>query len=111
MTAAYWVCALITLVSAFVSLGYSLAALRGASGDVLTASRYAAARSAALAVAVVVALFVGSVAFVAAIAVAMVIVQAIDAVIGVTIKDRLKTFGPAATALFNLAALIWMLLA
>ncbi|WP_291421349.1 hypothetical protein [Devosia sp.] len=37
----------------------------------------------------------------------MIIVQAADAYIGTTTKDRLKTFGPALTALFNLAALVW----
>ncbi|PJJ55304.1 hypothetical protein CLV54_3194 [Compostimonas suwonensis] len=70
---------------------------------------YAFARSLALLVVAIVALFTGSVAFVAAIAIAMVIVQVADAVIGVRIRDRLKTVGPAATALVDLAALVWML--
>jgi hypothetical protein len=39
----------------------------------------------------------------------MIIVQAGDAGIGMIIKDRMKTFGPAGTALLNLAALIWLL--
>jgi hypothetical protein len=38
----------------------------------------------------------------------MIIVQACDTVIGLTIKDRMKTFGPAGIALLNLAALIWL---
>jgi hypothetical protein len=38
----------------------------------------------------------------------MIIVQACDAGIGVAIKDRMKTFGPAGTAVLNLAALIWL---
>jgi hypothetical protein len=38
----------------------------------------------------------------------MVIVQAGDAAIGVTINDRMKTFGPAGTALLNLVAVIWL---
>ena len=38
----------------------------------------------------------------------MIIVQACDAVIGWTIKDHMKTFGPAGTAVANLAALIWL---
>lgn len=57
------------------------------------------------------ALFVGSVGFVAAGAVAMVVVQAIDAAIGMGIRHRLKTYGPALTALCNLAALVWMVAA
>lgn len=109
MHIAFWICALVTLASALVSLGYSLVALRGPSGDTLTASRYAAARSIALALAAVVALFTGSVTFVAAVAIAMIVVQAIDAVVGVTIEDRMKTIGPAVVAILNFAALIWML--
>jgi hypothetical protein len=38
----------------------------------------------------------------------MIIVQAFDAAIGLTIKDRMKTFGPAGTAVANLAALLWL---
>jgi len=111
MTGAYWICAGVTLVSAVVSFGYSVAGLRGAEGAARTASQYALARSTALLAVAGVALFAGAPAFVAAVAIAMIIVQAIDAVVGVTIKDRLKTFGPALTALLNLGVLVWMLLA
>ena len=55
-------------------------------------------------------LMVGSTPFVVAVAVAMAIVQAADAVIGKLIGDRLKTFGPAATAAANPAALTWLLM-
>jgi hypothetical protein len=39
----------------------------------------------------------------------MIIVQAGDAVIGGTIKDPMKTYGPAGTALLNLVAVIWLI--
>jgi len=39
----------------------------------------------------------------------MVLVQALDAGVGAATKDRLKTFGPAATAAANLVVLVWML--
>jgi hypothetical protein len=39
----------------------------------------------------------------------MTILQALDAGVGVTIKDRMKTFGPAAMAVTNLAALVWFI--
>jgi hypothetical protein len=39
----------------------------------------------------------------------VIIIQACDAVIGTTIKDRMKTFGPAGTALLNLVAVIWLI--
>ncbi len=40
-------------------------------------------------------------------ALAMIIVQAADAVMGARIPDEVKAFGPAITALVNLALLIW----
>ncbi len=109
MSLAFWVCSSITVVSAWVSLGYSIAGLRAAGSADRTASMYALARSIALAAAAAIAPFTGAVAFCIAVAVAMIIVQAIDAVIGAVIKDRLKTFGPAATAVLNLGALVWLL--
>jgi hypothetical protein len=39
----------------------------------------------------------------------MIVVQAGDAVIGGTIKDPMKTYGPAGTALLNLVAVIWLI--
>lgn len=72
---------------------------------------YALSRSCALLVVAVVALTLGLVPFAAAIAIAMILVQAGDAVVGANDGERLKTFGPAATAAVNLAALVWMLLA
>lgn len=38
----------------------------------------------------------------------MIILQLLDAGVGVTIGDRMKTFGPAAIAVANLAALVWL---
>ena len=109
MSAGFWVCAAVTAISSLVSLGYSIAGLRAASGQGVVPSRYAAARSLALAVVAVAAVFVSSVPFLAAIAVAMILAQAVDAAIGVPQRDRLKTWGPALTALVNLIALVWML--
>lgn len=111
MSIAVWVCAVVTAISAIVSFGYSAAGLRGADRATHSGSLYAFSRSLALLVAAIVALFTGSVPFVAAVAIAMVTVQAGDAVVGVLIRDRFKTVGPAATAVVNLAVLIWMLLA
>ncbi|UYM06277.1 hypothetical protein [Solicola gregarius] len=108
MPLAFWVCAAVTAISAAVSLGYSIAGLVAAGDADRTASMYASARSAALAVVAVAAIFVGSVPFLAAVAVAMVLVQAADTVVGRLIRDRLKTIGPAATAAANLAASIWL---
>jgi hypothetical protein len=50
-----------------------------------------------------------SVGWLLAIAWSMIAVQALDAVVGMTIKDNVKAFGPAGTALVNLAAAIWLI--
>lgn len=111
MSLAFWVCAAVTAISAAVSLGYSIAGLTSSDPAGRAPSMYACARSSALAVVAVAAIFVGSTPFLAAVAVAMVTVQAVDAVIGGVIRDRIKTIGPALTAIANLAALIWLWMA
>lgn len=111
MSVAFWSCGSVTSVSALVSLGYSIAALRAASTDGHAGrvpAMYAFARSLALATTAVAATFGQSSAALQAVALAMVLVQTGDAVIGVFTHDRLKTSGPATTALVNGAALIWL---
>lgn len=110
MSTAFWACAIVTVISALVSAGYAVAGLNSASADGRVPSMYALARSAALVAVAIVGLFSGSTGFVAAAAVAMIAVQGLDAVIGARISSRIKTIGPALTALANLAALLWMLL-
>jgi hypothetical protein len=109
VTVAYWVCAAVSLVSAGVSFGFSLAALRERAGAEQTASLYAFSRSTALLAVAVISLFTGSALFVIAVAVAMVIVQAFDAAVGFTQKDRMKTVGPVVVGAVNLVALAWLL--
>jgi hypothetical protein len=103
---ALWVCAGVSATSAFVSLGFSIAAVRA---ERIDTARYAVARSSALAVVAIVAFFVAAVGFVAAIALAMIVVQFSDAVIGARARDVIKAIGPAALAVITLGALIWML--
>lgn len=98
-----------TAISATVSFGYSLVGLRNSTGAACATAMYAVSRSVALLAVAIVDLFVASQWFAAAIAIAMVVVQAGDAWVGAVLRDRLKTVGPAATALLNVAALIWML--
>lgn len=104
----FWVCALITAVSAGVSFSYALSGWREAGPAGRTASMYAFSRSLALLVVALAALPARSTPFLAAIALAMIVVQAADAVGGSVEKDRLKTLGPAATAAANAAALAWV---
>src|SRR5882762_8131248 len=102
MTFPFVFCASITAISAITSLGFSIAAVLGATGTARTMALYACARSTALAIASAVPFWTGSTGWLQAVAWSMIIVQACDAVIGGTIKDRMKTFGPAGTALLNL---------
>ncbi|MEP6697238.1 MAG: hypothetical protein ABJA34_10205 [Pseudonocardiales bacterium] len=109
MSAAFWGCATVTAISAFVSLGFSVSALAGSDPPGRRSAMYAMARSLALAVAATLALSARSSSWLEAVAVTMIIVQAADAVIGAVIHDRLKTLGPAVTSLVNAVALVWLL--
>ena len=109
MTLPFIFCASITAISAIISLGFSITAALGATDTARTMALYACARSTALVIASAVPFFTGSTGWLQAIAWSMIIVQAGDAVIGGTIKDPMKTYGPAGTALLNLVAMIWLI--
>lgn len=108
MSTAFWICASLTVVSSLVSGGFAANGLRAATRESRTSSMYALARSVALVVVAIVGLTSFSIGFEAAAALSMILVQGFDAVIGAVISDRVKTLGPAITALVNAAALIWM---
>ncbi len=109
MPLAFWICAAISCVSAGVGFGFSLGSALRSTGRTRVAFLYTLARSSALLAAAGVAFFTGSIAFVAAVAIAMVIVQAVDAGIGLATRNRMATIGPSLAALINLAALVWLL--
>lgn len=109
MSTSFVVCAAITAISAFVSLGFSLASVPGSTGKTRTLAFYACVRSTAFAVLGIAPFFNASAPWLYALAAGMIIVQAGDAVIGVVTRDVVKTLGPAATAIANLAALIWLM--
>jgi hypothetical protein len=109
MTVPFVVCALITAISSIVSFGFSVGAALKTAGEARTMALYACARSAALVLVGAASFLTGSTPWLLAIASCMIIVQAGDATIGALIRDRVKTFGPAGTAVVNLAAMIWLL--
>jgi hypothetical protein len=109
MTLPFLLCASVTAISAAVSLGFSVAAARSRSGDGRIMALYATARSLALMIASAASFLVTSVVWLEAVAGCMIMVQLGDAAIGVIIKDGVKTLGPGATAILNLAALWWLL--
>ena len=109
MTTQFLVCATVTAVSAFVSLGFSIAAVPPANGETRALALYACARSIAFAIVSVVPFVTGWGLWLEAVAVGMIILQGLDAGVGLTLRDRKKTFGPAAIAVTNLAALAWLI--
>jgi hypothetical protein len=101
----FWLCALVTVGSAFTSAGFSVAALFS-SGDGQVNAMYAASRSLSLAAASVVVVLARSRSGLMTMAVVMSLVQGADAVIGAMEREPLKTFGPAFLALVTVAVLI-----
>ena len=108
MTKRFWSCALVTLLSAGVSAGFSLAGLLGPGRD-NSFARYAASRSVALLVTVLIAIGIRSRRAIAFLGIAMTVVQAFDGVIGALAHDPSKTYGPFAFAVINAVTVRWLL--
>jgi hypothetical protein len=97
-----------TLLSAGVSAGFSLQGLLGPGiGD--SFARYAASRSVALLLTVLIAICVRSRMAIVFLGIAMMVVQAFDGVIGALGHDPSKTYGPFAFAFINALAVGWLL--
>jgi hypothetical protein len=107
MTKRFWSCALVTLLSAGVSAGFSLAGILGPGGGDSFA-RYAASRSVALLLTLLIAIGVRSRIAVAFLGIAMTIVQALDGIIGALGHDPSKTYGPFVVAIVNALAVGWL---
>ncbi len=108
MTKRFWTCALLTLLSAAVSAGFSLNGLFG-SGHSDAFARYAASRSVALLLAVLIAISVRSYSGIAFLGITAMIMQTFDGVIGALAHDPSKTYGPFAFAVLNALAVAWLL--
>jgi hypothetical protein len=108
MTKRFWSCALMTLLSAGVSAGFSLAGLLGIGRNDIF-GQYAASRSVALLLTVLIAIGLRSRMAIAFLGIAMTVVQAFDGVIGVLAHDPLKTYGPFAFAVLNALAVGWLM--
>jgi hypothetical protein len=93
-----------TLLSAGVSAGFSVDGLFG-SGSSDSFARYAASRSVALLLTVLVAIGIRSRMAIAFLGIAMAIVQTFDGIIGALAHDPSKTYGPFAFAVLNALAL------
>ena len=97
-----------TLVSAGVSAGFSLDGLLG-SGHSDSFARYAASRSVALLLTVLIAICVRSYWGIAFLGITATIMQVFDGVIGALAHDPSKTYGPFALAALNTLAVACLL--
>jgi branched-subunit amino acid transport protein len=104
----FWICTAMTLASACVSAGFSVAGLLGSSAADAFA-QYAASRTVALLLTVLVAIGFRSALGMVLLGIAMTAVQFFDGVIGVLAHDPFKTYGPFVFALLNALA-VWRLL-
>ena len=103
---AFWQCAAFTLVSAVVSVTFSLLSLRMPGGHEY--ALYAASRSVALPSAVLYAISRRSRGGIAALALAMTLVQLLDGFVGLHLHVPSRTYGPIAFAAINFGLLLWM---
>lgn len=101
----FWLCAGITLINAFTSAGFSIAAL-GTPGTEHINAMYGVSRSISLALITLLVVLLRSRPGLLVMALIMVGVQAGDALIGLFIQDPIKTYGPAFLAVVTLAGLV-----
>src|SRR6267154_2201992 len=99
----FWSCALMTVLSAGVSFGFSFAGLLGP-GRHDSFARYAASRSVALLLTVLIAIGIRSRIAIVFLGIAMTVVQTFDGVVGALAHDPSKTYGPLAFATQSLWA-------
>ncbi len=108
----YYTCAAITMISALVSFGFSVEAFiksKNMEREAFTNAMYAMSRSCALALSSFVPYFFHSIPYLSAISIIMIVVQAIDAVIGFKIGNKFKTYGPMLTSIGNLIFFICLI--
>jgi hypothetical protein len=104
----FWICAAITAISAIVSASFAVAGLLGP-GLHDTFAMYAASRSLAIPLVVLIFLGLRSRGGIAAMALTMSLVQLFDAVIGVLSHDAGKTYGPLFLALIGFVSVTFLL--
>jgi hypothetical protein len=105
---AFWICATITAISAIVSASFSVAGVFGP-GVHNSFALYAASRSIAIPLVVLIFLGLRSRGGIAAMALTMGLVQLFDAVIGIILHDASKTYGPLFLALIGFVSVAFLL--
>jgi hypothetical protein len=105
---AFWICATITAISATVSASFSVVGLLGP-GIHDQFALYAASRSIAIPLVVLIFLGLRSRGGIAAMALTMSLIQLFDAVIGVISHDSSKTYGPLFLSLMGFVSIAFLL--
>jgi hypothetical protein len=100
---AYFVLLLLTIISSLISLFYAVSALKDKPSQ--PTSSYAFVRSLAITLLIVAAVLLNNRSLVLGSAALMAFVQLGDAVIGVRIADKMKTYGPFSIAIVSFALL------
>jgi hypothetical protein len=105
---AFWICAIVTTISAVVSASFSVAGLVG-DGSRDTYALYAASRSIALPLVVLGCIWLRSRGGLAAMGFTMGLVQMFDAMFGIHLHDPSKTYGPLVLAVASFASVVFLL--
>ena len=104
----FWICAVITGLSACVSSGFSIAAITGAT-QLDPLGWYAASRSVSLLLIVLLVILQGSRRGLATMALTMGFVQLFDTVIGFVQREPSKTYGPLVFAAVTFVSVRYLL--
>jgi len=94
------------------NFGFSIEAFikaKSVKSGAYTNAMYSMSRSFALAFSSFIPFFFYSISYLSAISIIMIIVQALDAIIGFKISNKFKTYGPMLTSIGNLIFFIWLI--
>ena len=100
----YFLLVSITIISSIISLFYATMALRSKGKD--DTAYYAFVRSIAIFILIVLAVIINDRNLLLGCSLLMVLVQLGDAIVGLRISDKLKTYGPLSVAIISLALLL-----
>ena len=109
MAISFLICASITALSAFIGFAFSISETISSQDKARTTAMYLLVRSAVLFTASIVPFFYHSTLLLIAVALCMILVQALDAIIGVIVRDRMRLIGPLVVVALNSLALFWFL--
>lgn len=97
----YYVIALITWISSILGLLFAAHAVKQEKTVQKTNALYTLARCIALVFLSTLLIFIQSTLLLTAVTAAMLIVQLVDSIIGIYIRNRMRTLGPLAMAVFH----------